>query len=48
MNPDRRRRRRRVRGWLARLTWPLRRQIEWSEQDQVAYEVWADAKRETP
>lgn len=48
MIPDRRHRR--IRGFLAHLTWPLRRRgkKKWSEQDQNAFEVWADAKRETP
>lgn len=49
MIPDRRRRR--VRGLLAQLTWPLRENRPrnlWTEQDQTAFEVWADVKRETP
>lgn len=48
MIPDRRRHR--IRGFLAHLTWPLRRKSrkDWTEQDQTAFEVWAQAKRETP
>lgn len=44
------RRRHRIRGLLSRLSWPLcrRSRKNWTEQDQTAFEVWAEAKRETP
>lgn len=49
MIPDRRRRR--IRGFLAHLTWPLRRKesIAWTEEDQADYELEiADWKWRTP